>query len=310
MLDFQHLAQALTLAEFERYVAAYHFGTVEPDFVVLHHTSIPATSWAPAGQPARYWDAGEAGMTLAQIKAKRLRQLQGIANVYEGNGWQTGPHLFIDDLFVYLMTPMYFIGTHAKWGNSFHQAGLLHYSIGIEVIGHHATKRWPAAVEALVGGAVRCLAKRLGIRLDYMYADGVKPGRATKIVQGRLVEYCPHPERLRFGGLSSHRDYNKIECPGDAITEDYYLRVIRGQPAAPSALLGTPYLVRSNATAVIRAAADPAARELGRASAGEVLLLVEPAINGVIAGGSAKWYKLAGQGQRFVHSSAVMRGRA
>lgn len=230
MPDFPFVNLALTPAEFADYVAHYDFGTVPPDYAVFHHSAIPSATWAPYPSGA-VWDAGEAGMSLAQIKAKRLRQLGNLKNYYQNDlGWSSGPHLFIDDLFIYLMTPMYNLGIHAMWLNSFHQHGKLHYGIGIEVIGCYTKVQWPAKVQANVRAAVQTLQQRLKtFTLDYMYADGVKPGLAF---DAKGEPYCPHPERLRFGGLCSHRDSNKPECPGDAITESFYLSVVRAAPLA------------------------------------------------------------------------------
>lgn len=235
-MAFAYIGKALTPAEFAQYVASYDFGPIPPDYIVLHHTAIPATSWAPSGDPDDFWDEGDAQRSLSEMKTHRLNRLAGVKNYYQNSlGWDAGPHLWIDDTYIYLMTPMYDIGIHAMWGNSFHQNGKLHYSIGIEVVGNYTKAQWPPAVQANVRAAVQTLQQRLvTFTLDYMYADPAsKPGRATKRVNGAIVEYCPHPERLRFGGLSSHRDYNKLACPGDAITEDFYLSVIRGTQAVP-----------------------------------------------------------------------------
>ncbi len=151
--------------------------------------------------------------------------------------WNAGPHLFCDDLFIFLMSPMNQTGIHAKWGNSFTRNGQLHYSVGIEVIGDYTKVQWPASVQAVVRSAVQTLQRRLNtFYLDYMYSgDTPKPGSATD-AQGN--QYCPHPDRLKWGGISSHRDYNKPSCPGNAITEAFYMSVINPQPADPFAAWG------------------------------------------------------------------------
>jgi hypothetical protein len=105
----------------------------------------------------------------------------------------------------------------------------LHYSVGIEVIGYYERVQWPEQVARLVGGAVRALQTRLAISSDYLYATAPKPGMTGT----GDAQKCAHPERLRFGGLSSHRDYNKPECPGSAITEAFYTAVVRGAPSSP-----------------------------------------------------------------------------
>lgn len=303
--SFPYVGKALTPAEFADYVAGYNFGPTPPDFVVLHHTAIPGASWAPGGDPRKWWDAGERSMTLDQKREKRLGQLHNLMMFYRDTlGWSAGPHLFIDDLFIYLMTPMFDIGIHAMWGNSFRRDGKLHYSIGIEVIGNYAKTVWPEAVQNNVRAAVQTLQARLKtFTLDYMYSDGARPGRARNL---KSEWYCPKPERLRFGGLSSHRDYNKPECPGDAITEAFYLAVIRGYTHIPPAdRVGTRYVVRPRVTASIRIEPRQGAREVERRASGADVWVVDSNVPGEKAGNSAIWYKLADG--NYVHSSGVVK---
>lgn len=232
--SFAYIGKGLTLEEFERYVASYDFGKVPPDFIVFHQTANPDASWAPIGSdPKTWWDRGDRALTDDQILAKRQRQVDNIKNYYAGLGWTAGPHLFIDDRFIWLFTPMDTVGIHAKWGNSFRAMQRLHYSVGIEVVGYYERVQWPEPVRRLVGGAVRALQARLGISSDYMYPIN-KPG--MKVVNG--VQICANPSRLMWGGLSSHRDYNKPECPGSAITEAFYTSVVKG--AAPTPPVSLP----------------------------------------------------------------------
>lgn len=136
-------------------------------------------------------------MDETQIYAKRQRQLTGIWNYYQQQlGWDRGPHLFIDDRWIWLFTPMYYQGIHAAEGNGTPYS----YSIGIEVVGHYESVQWPQPVADLVGYAVALLKQRLG-----------------------TFELKHQP---LAGGVSSHRDYNKPACPGAAITEAYYLNVL------------------------------------------------------------------------------------
>lgn len=225
---FAYDGRGLTLEQFQEYVGTYDFGKVPPDYVTFHHTANPDASWAPLSpNPRTKWDRAEAGQGADAIRIKRKHQLDGIKNYYQNTlGWSAGPHLFIDDRFIWLFTPMYNVGIHAKWGNSFRQFRRLHYSIGIEVIGFYDHVRWPPAVSLLVHGAVQALQKRLNnFELKYLYPTlQSKPG--MKIVKGQQV--CAYPERLKSGGLTSHRDFNKPECPGAAITEDFYVGVCRG----------------------------------------------------------------------------------
>lgn len=210
--DFLYIGEGLVADEFTAYVQSYDFGTIPPDFVVLHHTAIPSTLHAryPSGG---VWDAGEEGKSEAQIKRRRKAKLDGIRDVYMGRpGWDRGPHLFLDDRYIWLFSPMREIGIHAKQGNGYREGGRLHYSIGIEVVGYYERVHWPAPVERLVGHAVAALKRRLGTF---------------------ELRYQP-----RAGGISSHRDYNKPQCPGAAIGERYYIEVLQrgwAQLNAPSA---------------------------------------------------------------------------
>jgi hypothetical protein len=220
-IDFAYIGQALPLADFATYLHNYNFGTVPPDTVVLHHTAVPTLP---------QWVANEAGMRDDAIRVKRLIRLNRLRDYYRDTmQWPAGPHLFVDDRYIYLFTPMYQVGIHAKWGNSFRSFGRLHYSIGIEVIGDYSREVWSPAVAANVRGCVLALHDRLRtFELRYLYSDrSSKPG----MIGTGNAQKCAHPERLRFGGIASHRDFNKPACPGAAITEVYYMGVITA--AAP-----------------------------------------------------------------------------
>lgn len=246
--DFAYIGRGLDLINFRAYVATYAFGSVPPDYICLHHTAIPSATWAryPSGA---VWDAGEAGMDAGEIYVKRLKQLGQLRDYYRDvKEWHAGPHLFIDDRWIWLMTPMYQVGIHAAQGNSYRDSGgKLHYSVGIEVIGYYEKVRWPPAVAANVAGAVRALHDRLK---TFAYVD--KPWA---------------------GGVGSHRMYNKPECPGAAIVPSYYLPLIKGlgdgeRPAHPGL---THYRVRRDVTggATIRMAPHKAGGIMGRLHAGD-----------------------------------------
>lgn len=98
-------------------------------------------------------------------------------------------------------------------------------SVGIEVIGYYEHVTWSDPVAQLVGHAVAALKQVLGSsNLDYLYpTPESKPG----MVGAGADQRCAHPERLRWGGISSHRDCNKPQCPGAVITEEHDLHVLR-----------------------------------------------------------------------------------
>ena len=211
---FLYLGQGLDAAAFTDYVRSYNFGRIAPSYIVLHHTAIPSTLAAryPSGA---VWDAGEADMSDARIYAKRKRQLDALATYYHDSlGWSAGPHLFIDERYIWLFTPMSAVGVHAKAGNSYGAGAQLRYSIGIEIIGYYEHTVWPDAVAANVRTAVHALCTRLGISPAY------RPGPL-------------HTPAAHDRSLSSHRDYGKPQCPGAAITEAYYVGAISAVSPPP-----------------------------------------------------------------------------
>jgi hypothetical protein len=268
---FAYIGTPLNVLQFQTYISSYDFGSIPPDYIVLHHTANPAASWAPLAN-APNWDRAESGLPDDLIRAKRKHQLDGIMAYYRDSlGWTAGPHLFIDERYIWLFSPMSEVGIHAKWGNSFKQAGVLHYSIGIEVVGNYDRVVWPADVIRNVRGAVQALQHRLGtFALRYLYPTN-KPG----MVGVGTAQKCAHPDRLRFGGIASHRDFNKPACPGSAITEQFYIAALTSTdppppPPTPASPLAS-YRVRAGVTAgaTIRASARRSAANRGTLRAGD-----------------------------------------
>jgi hypothetical protein len=192
---FLYDGRGLTRDEFSAYVRAYDFGSLPPNFIVLHHTAIPDTAETPIDDnPANDWPEGYHA---------RSARLQAIRNYYQNQlGWDRGPHLFIDDQWIWLFTPMWYPGIHAGPANHYYRDGRLSYSIGIEVVGYYDNARWSEAVAQNVAHAVCALHKRLGT-FDLTY-------------------------KLGAGGISMHRDYSTKSCPGWAIVPSYFIPLFRG----------------------------------------------------------------------------------
>ncbi len=207
-LPFAYDGRALTLDAFIRHVETYDFGPIAPSQIVLHNTANPAASWAPSpGVPN--WDDHEIGLTEARIRNKRAKQLANIRDFYISKGWSAGPHLFVDDRWVWLFTPMDTIGIHANSGNSYRIGGALRYSIGIEVVGRYATQKWPPIIIRQLRGAIGALSVRLGIRIAYTPA--------------------PHGQPAKHDGqLALHRNYatDGRDCPGLAIEPLWMTQVL------------------------------------------------------------------------------------
>lgn len=220
---FLYIGKGYSAAAFREYVASYNFGKIPPSYVVLHHTAIPSTRAAryPSGA---VWDDHEAGLSPGAVYEKRRKQLDQLANYYQHTlGWDRGPHLFIDDRYIWLFTPMNAVGIHAKEGNSYGSGANLHYSIGIEVVGYYEHVTWDEATAANVRAAVQALCTRLDISPTYT------PGPL-------------HTPAAHAGSLSAHRDYNKPQCPGAAITEAYYTATVA--PVSPPPTPAKQYTVK------------------------------------------------------------------
>jgi len=206
---FLYIGRGLTADEFTSYVQSYDFGKIPPDYLVLHHTANPCTLAAPFPNGLA-WDGGEAELSDEQIYQKRLRGLLNMREYYRVTmHWDRGPHLYIDDRYIWLFTPMYEVGIHAKEGNSYRDGHKqLHYSIGIEVIGYYEHTTWSEPTARMVGHAAAALKRRLGT-FELCY----KPGPA-------------HTPSAHVNSVASHRDFNKPQCPGAAISEVYYCQVL------------------------------------------------------------------------------------
>lgn len=175
-----------TPQSFIRYVQEYDFGSIPPNFVVLHHTATPDLF---------AWTSNEAGLSTQALYDKRKRQLDAIQRYYEQQlGWDRGPHLFIDEHYIWVFTPMFHVGIHAGTGNG----SVPNYSIGIEVVGNYDMGVWPQEIASNVGVAVAVIKDTLG---TFEYVHRVGPG-----------------------GISAHRDYRSTNCPGKAITTAFYLQ--------------------------------------------------------------------------------------
>lgn len=220
---FLYVGQPKTAAEFSDYVQSYDFGSQPPDYVILHHTASPCTLHTLCPERGTHapckthnpnpwlWDSDEDHLSEVEIIAKRRSQLERLREFYRWHfdqklgrmdSWDRGPHLFIDERWIWLFTPMFHPAVHARAGNEHRDAqGRVRYSIGIEVIGYYEHKPWPKPVAELVSHAVAVLKQRLN-NFELRFVAG-------------------------SGGISSHRNWGKPQCPGAAITEDYYLGALR-----------------------------------------------------------------------------------
>ena len=104
------VGKSFTTGAFEAYCHTLHWTAWRPSFIVLHNTAIPSLAQRPAG------------LTLAHI--------YNMVSFYRDvQGWNSGPHLFVDDHQIWVFTPLIVSGTHSPSWN------LL--SLGVEMLGDY-----------------------------------------------------------------------------------------------------------------------------------------------------------------------------
>lgn len=140
----------LSLEEFKAYISGFNFSPLNPNKIVVHHSASP---------------------TQAQWQGSK--SMLGMKSYYEGKGWPSGPHLYIEENGIWLFTPMNVTGTHAKAGNTM--------SIGIEVIGNYTSQVWQGKTKENVLGVIHSLMDRLklsdfSIRIHREYSQTQCPG--------------------------------------------------------------------------------------------------------------------------------------
>ena len=95
---------------FQAYCQGLHWTTWRPSFIVLHNTGSPTLAQRPAGLTRQHID-------------------NLVAFYRDEKGWSAGPHLFVDDLQIWVFTPLTTSGVHSTSWNS--------QSLGLEMLGDY-----------------------------------------------------------------------------------------------------------------------------------------------------------------------------
>ena len=104
------VGKSFTPDAFDAYCHGLHWTAWRPSFIVLHNTAIPSLAQRPAG------------FTMAHI--------YNMVSFYRDvQGWNSGPHLFIDDHQIWVFTPLIVSGTHSPSWNKL--------SLGVEMLGDY-----------------------------------------------------------------------------------------------------------------------------------------------------------------------------
>ena len=105
-MGFELVGQAWDVEAFQGYISDINLSWA--DSVTVHHTAAPSLAQRPDGF--------------------KIQHIKNIQSFYEGLGWSSGPHLFVDDQ-VFGMSSLWRRGIHARSFNS--------HSIGIEMLGNY-----------------------------------------------------------------------------------------------------------------------------------------------------------------------------
>lgn len=105
------VGKSFSPAEFDTYCHGLQWVAWRPSFIVLHNTAIPTLAQCPNG------------LTLQHI--------HNLETFYrDTQGWRAGPHLFVDDLQIWVFTPLTVSGTHSPSWNKL--------ALGLEMLGDYS----------------------------------------------------------------------------------------------------------------------------------------------------------------------------
>ncbi|HXO19140.1 MAG TPA: peptidoglycan recognition family protein [Thermoanaerobaculia bacterium] len=105
------VGKSVSTDDFETYCQTLQWTTWRPSFIVLHNTGSPSLAQRPKG-----------------LTKQHILNLQTYYRDTEG--WSAGPHLFIDDLQIWLFTPLTVSGVHSPSWNQM--------SLGVEMLGDYS----------------------------------------------------------------------------------------------------------------------------------------------------------------------------
>lgn len=243
------VGKSFTVPEFREYVSQLNFNTWKPSFMVLHNTAAP---------------------TLAQWKAYPAKQrILNLENYYKNQmKWNSGPHLFIADDFIWVFTPLTTSGTHTPSWN-----GL---SIGVELVGDYS-------------------------REDPDNGDGFKAKMNTVAAFAILHSHLGiNPDTIKL-----HKEDKRTthDCPGNKIKKEEFIELVRqymsegGEhiPAMPSGEQEEPTKKPIEGIVVVPEGDALNVREGSSASSKIVVTLPQDtkiAILGEVMNGKTKWYRI------------------
>lgn len=153
----------LDLAQLQTHVDGIKFDAWKPELVVIHHCGAPSLAQRPLGFIPQH--------------------MLNLKDYYEGRGWRSGPHAFIDEEKIWLFTPLNARGVHAV---SFNRNAW-----GLEMLGDYDSEDPYAGrglnVLTITAKATAVLLRKLGKDIQAIRFHRDDP-KTSKSCPGRLVD--------------------------------------------------------------------------------------------------------------------------
>jgi len=246
------VGRSFSAPEFREYVEGLQFGAWRPRFVVVHNTSAPDTkTW-------QGWQTRKPPISDEQWG----RNLEGY---YKGQGWSTGPHLFVTPKGILVFSPLTSPGTHSPSWNSI--------SWGCETVGEFESDAFTGPIKSNLVAALGILHMAAGLTV-LPYAVGVRGLHFHKEDIRTTHKSCPGKNMVKADLVSAVQDYIIHATDGDHVPSP------PPPPADRTGVVNTPDLnVRSSAGAAFDVVAALAK--------GTPLAIVGEAMNG-----PTKWLQI------------------
>ncbi len=181
------VGKSFTPAEFDAYCHTLVWNAWRPTFIVLHNTYIPTLAQRPNGFSKQH--------------------ILNLESYFKGKGWSAGPHLFIDDEFIHVFTPLTVSGVHSPSWNKL--------AIGIEMLGDYEKEAFTGGRGLLVRNntvaAIATLSAMLGISPDTMKLH--KEDKATS------HKTCPGKDVVKADVIKAVKSLMATRHPGEHIGE-------------------------------------------------------------------------------------------
>jgi N-acetylmuramoyl-L-alanine amidase len=157
------IGKSFSPQDFDNYCHTVQWNAWRPSFIVLHNMAIPSLAQRPSGLTKKHIDNLEAFYRDKQ-------------------GWNAGPHLFIDDKQIWVFTPLNVSGTHSpSWNKT---------ALGIEMLGDFEKESFDSgrglSVRKNTVAAIASLSAVLGLNPASMKLHREDPG-TTHACPGKNV---------------------------------------------------------------------------------------------------------------------------